>query len=597
VAAALEAAGAPALAPVRAALVPAPGAADKEIERMRRLFGILIAACILLITPSSGLAQTYIFQLQEQVVNVFWNADGSQSIDYVFVFKNDAYGPPIEFVDVGIPNENYNPDYVYADIDGEAAANIEESPYVTPGVAVDLGAKAIPAGETGRVHVFIGIVEKVLYPDSSDENYVSAVFAPNYFSSESVRGTTDMTVSFHLPPGVQPEEPRWHMTSDGWPEEPQTGFDQDGRITYTWRNPQASGSSFTSFGASFPAAYVPEYAIVRPEPFNFWKAAGEFVSGVSKWLLSVLTPLAGLYVLARLIGYSGKRRKLQYLPPKISIEGHGIKRGLTAVEAAILMEQPLDKILTMILFAVVKKGGAKVISKDPLELETIEPQPKGLHVYEQDFLRAFESKKVSTRRKVLQKMVVDLVDSLSHKMKGFSRKETVAYYREIMDKAWTQVEAAGTPEVKSQKFDEVMEWTMLDRNYDRRTRETFSGGPVFVPIWWSSYDPGFKPSSTTTATTTSGRSSGTSPSNTALPHLPGATFAASMVNSVQSFSAGVIGDVTEFTGRITQRTNPAPKSSGGSHRSGGGSSGGSSCACACACACAGCACACAGGGR
>jgi hypothetical protein len=204
---------------------------------------------------------------------------------------------------------------------------------------------------------------------------------------------------------------------------------------------------------------------------------------------------------------------------------------------------------------------------------------------------------MSTRRKVLQKMVVDLVNSLSHKMKGFSRKETVAYYREIMDKAWAQVEAAGKPEVKSQKFDEVLEWTMLDRNYDRRTRETFSGGPVFVPIWWSSYDPGFKPSSAAAGIPTSGRSSGTSPSNTALPHLPGADFAASVVNGVQNFSSGVIGDVTEFTGRITQRTNPVPKSSGGSSRSGGGSSGGSSCACACACACAGCACACAGGGR
>ena len=46
---------------------------------------------------------------------------------------------------------------------------------------------------------------------------------------------------------------------------------------------------------------------------------------------------------------------MQYMPPKIAIEGHGIKRGLTAVEAAILMEQPLDKVMTMILFGVVKK--------------------------------------------------------------------------------------------------------------------------------------------------------------------------------------------------------------------------------------------------
>jgi hypothetical protein len=563
---------------------------------MRRLFGILIAACILLIPPSSGLAQTYLFQLPEQVVNVFWNADGSQSIDYVFVIKNDIDGPPIEFVDVGIPNEHYNLDYVYADIDGEGISNIEESPYVVPGVAIDLGPKTILAGESGRVHVFIGIVEQVLYPDSTDENYASAVFAPSYFSTESVQGVTDMTVTFHLPPGVQPEEPRWHSSSDGWPEAPQTGLDQDGRITYTWHNPRASGSSSYSFGASFPAAYVPDYAIVRPEPFNIWKAAGEFASGAFQWLLSVLVPLAGLYVLARLVGYSGKRRKLQYLPPKISIEGHGIKRGLTAVEAAILMEQPLDKILTMILFSVIKKGAAKVVSKDPLKLEIIQSQPEGLRGYEEDFLRAFESKKATTQRKILQKMVVDLVDSLSHKMKGFSRKESVAYYREIMDKAWAQVEAAGTPEVKSQKFDEVMEWTMLDGNYERRTRQVFSSGPVFVPTWWSSYDPGFKPSAAAPVSTSGGRAGGASPGNPSLPQLPGATFAASMVNSVQNFSAGVIGDVSEFTGRITQRTNPVPVSSSSSSGSSGGG-GGSSCACACACACAGCACACAGGGR
>ena len=45
-----------------------------------------------------------------------------------------------------------------------------------------------------------------------------------------------------------------------------------------------------------------------------------------------------------------QRRKLQYLPPRIAIEGHGIKRGLTAVEAAILLGEPLDKVMTMILF-------------------------------------------------------------------------------------------------------------------------------------------------------------------------------------------------------------------------------------------------------
>ncbi|MFA7588308.1 MAG: amino acid permease, partial [Novosphingobium sp.] len=46
---------------------------------------------------------------------------------------------------------------------------------------------------------------------------------------------------------------------------------------------------------------------------------------------------------------SAKKLKLKYLPPKIAIEGHGIKRGLTSVEAAVLLEQPMDKILSMVL--------------------------------------------------------------------------------------------------------------------------------------------------------------------------------------------------------------------------------------------------------
>ena len=76
-------------------------------------------------------------------------------------------------------------------------------------------------------------------------------------------------------------------------------------------------------------------------------------------------------------------------------------------------------------------------------------------------------------------------------MKGFSRKETQQYYRTIIEKAWKQVETAETPEVKSEAYDKNLEWTMLDKEYDNRTREVFRTGPVFVPTWWGRYDPTF----------------------------------------------------------------------------------------------------------
>jgi hypothetical protein len=85
-------------------------------------------------------------------------------------------------------------------------------------------------------------------------------------------------------------------------------------------------------------------------------------------------------------------------------------------------------------------------------------------------------------------------------MKGFSRRETIDYYRNIMERAWQQVEQAATPEVKGQLFDQNLEWTMLDREYDDRTRRVFTG-PIFIPTWWGRYDPTWRGAPTTTIPT------------------------------------------------------------------------------------------------
>jgi len=57
------------------------------------------------------------------------------------------------------------------------------------------------------------------------------------------------------------------------------------------------------------------------------------------------------------------------------------------------------------------------------------------------------------RRKGLQTMTVNLVKSVTEKMKGFSQKETPGILQAINDKAWQQIENAGTPEIKSQMFE------------------------------------------------------------------------------------------------------------------------------------------------
>lgn len=566
-------------------------------QRFKNIFfaatGLLLVWAVLFATWDipPALAQDYYFNLVEETVHVYWNEDGTSSLEYTFVFRNDVGGGPIEFVDVGMPNASFQDSTISADVDGQPVAYVSRGEFQGdgPGVAIALGQRAIPPGGSGTVNLDVGVVNEVLYEDPGDDDYASAVFAPAYFDPDILSGPTLLTVVFHLPPGVQPDEPRWHESPAGFPDQPETALDGEGRVMYTWSGTVTMNESYT-FGASFPLAYVPATAIVEEPAFDF--------AGALSGIISICVPIGligGIFALIFGLGFIADRQsKLKYLPPKISIEGHGIKRGLTAIEAAILMEQPLDKVLTMILFAVIKKGAASVKTREPLELEIVDPLPDNLHEYEKEFLAAFREQHKGTRRKAMRQMMVNLVQSVAQKMKGFSRNETVAYYREIMNRAWAQVEAADTPEVKSQKYDEVMEWTMLDRKYEDRTREVFRTGPVYIPVWWPRYDPGFPRGGGTVASAppSGGQRTG---GGVNMPTLPGADFAGSIVTGVQTFAQNVVGNITDFTSSVTKTTNPPPPPT--TSRSSSSRGGGGGCACACACACAGCACACAGGGR
>jgi len=571
--------------------------------KLRLMASFLLVAMMFALTTSAQ-AQTYYFSLDEEIVNVYWNEDGTIAVDYIFAFSNSPSADPIDFVDVGMPNASFDWNSISADVDG-TPVGISSDFYGEGGYgfAVDLGSLAIQPGQSGQVHVNVGRISNMLYPDDDEpDTYVSGEYSPTWFGSQYVSGSTHVMVTFHLPAGVQPEEARYHPARGGWPcaSEPQAAYDQTDRITYTWDCPTADGHSQYTFGLSFPGVYVPPDAVVTTPPAPAFDL-GSTIGGIVAWFFSSFSTFAfcGCFGLIFVGGpiwaaINERRRKLQYLPPKISIEGHGIKRGLTAVEAAILMEQPLDKVMTMILFGVVKKNAAEVVKRDPLALKLSDPLPADLHEYEKDFLTAFTKPVLGDQRKNLQEMTVELVKVVGDKMKGFSRSETTTYYKSIMERAWAQIEAAGTPEVKGQLYEEALEWTMLDKQYDERTRRVFTG-PVLMPMWWGNYDPSYRPVSAGRGIAPKISVPGASISGGRV-SVPGAAFAASVVGNVQAFSSRILGDVGTFTSGITNRTNPLPKtSSGGGFKHGGGGGGGRSCACACACA--GCACACAGGGR
>jgi len=565
--------------------------------------------------PQTVSAQDYRFEVTAQEVEAYIEEDGTLSLWYLIEFQNNTGAAPIQYVDIGMPNSDYSMSVIDAELDGAAITTIEESPYVTYGFALNLGDRAIPAGQSGTVTIWIPGIENVLTPyDQGDlENYVNFQFSPNWFDAQSDKSThTEYRVTIILPPGVGDEEGR-RYNPVYWPGSSQPDdvgrTEAEDRVYYSWFTDNANVHTQYIFGVAFPEQYIPTEIIVTDTQVS----TEDVSSSTSPSLISSILNFFGgnlccfgfgLFFVA-IFGWTiyqgtigAKKRKMKYLPPKMKIEGHGIKRGLTAVEAAILLEQPMDKILTMILFGALRKEAAMVEQQDPLMLEVSDPLPEGLHAYEVDFLDAFKGPE-NKRRVALQRMMTNLVNSVSKKMKGFSRKETVAYYEDIMRRAWKMVEEAETPEVKSENYNQTLEWTMLDNEYQDRTRRTFTSGPVFVPVWWPRYSPVYR---RTLGRSFGGRSTATGKVSTgtggkiSMPTIPGANFAAGVIHGVTGMAAGVVGNLTSFTSGITTRTNPIPTASkSGSRGFRGGGGGGSSCACACACA--GCACACAGGGR
>ncbi len=540
----------------------------------------------ILLLPLGILAQTYSFTVDKNYSALYINEDGTCTVSYEIQFTCDSYADAIDIVDIGMPNEWYDLGSAQASIDGHALGTVRPSEYVHPGVEIPLSAYEIAPGETGTL-IFSINVQYMLFPDDEDDEYVSVKFSPTWYGSDYAHGTTELLVYFIFPPGVQPDEPRYHEAKFS-----DAAVDSSGRVWYLYRRSAASPSSQYIYGVSFPKEYVPEEAIVTetPHKFSFGEAIGSFFAGLLS-LIGGSCPciIIGFFIFLIVIGaINASKRKMKYLPPALSVEGVGIKRGLTAVESAILLELPLTKVATMILFGLIKKQSVKVKKEDPLLLELTKQQKPKLHDYEKDFLQAIDSKGAIVQKK-MRSTFINLIKAVNKKTKGFSRKKTRAYYRSILNRAWTEINEANTPALKSKVFDKNLEWLLMDDDYKSKMTDSFGNTHIIAPIWWSHYRPGFAARS---AGGGAAPAAGIKAPSISMPTLPGANFANSIVSGMEGFANKLVGNLSGFQTAVTKITNPPPvssRSSGGWSSSGGG--------CACACACAGCACACAGGGR
>lgn len=543
--------------------------------KKKYVISALLTLLLALFLPAA--AADYYFKVNDLKAVLTVRPDSMVEIRYTITFSPEAGSHPVDIVDIGMPNENYDIGTARASIAGSELTDIRNSEYVKPGVEVHLGGSEIRPGQTGTLEFSIQAAN-MIYADSDDSRFASLQFKTTWYDGKYVSGNTErIEVQFNLPPGTRPEEVKYHVFGRSGYQPSETSYQND-RVVYVWRWLSQPASVPYAAGASFRKNLVA--SVYSPPRLSVLKALVALFFAFFGFVFT-LSPLWIIVLIIFFAVRSNRRRMKQYLPPRIGIESGGIKRGLTPPEAALLQELPLPQVLLLVVFGLLKKETLSIKEIAPRDFRFYYQKKEGWEhqEYETAFIAAIDGEN-RLNKTTLRKMFTDMIAALQKKMAGFSRRETNMYYLSIMNKAWEQVKSSPREKLP-EELAASLEWLALDPEYEKKL-DTYTSDAVFIPggrNYWYSYFP----------RRTAGTGGGAVPGKSYGQTVSGA--ASRFVQSLQVFSGALLGQSAAFTSAITQVTNPPPVASS----SGSGSHGGSSCACACACA--GCACACAGGGR
>ncbi len=610
----------------------------------RRQFVAVIAAFTLFVlTVAPVFAQAYNFSVSEMRLQTFIQPDASATLEYDITFANSSLGRPIDIVDIGTPHDNYDLSNMSASMNGVELTDIRPSEFVDPGVEIHLQGQTIPPGGQGTLH-FEFVMPDMVFQDTTNDEFASFRISPTFFDKDFVAGSTDVWILVHMLPEITSEE----MLFQNVPFTDKVIFEEHPVAVWRWPDGQATGPKLV--GVSFPkrgmnriieqstlelaiewlednpgAHLVLGILAVGLFAVTFFRFSGG--TGISVfvllavglgWLLisrtgSILLVLPATTVLFGVNEWQLSRRKERYLPAIAQVEGGGIKRGLTAPEAAVILELPLNKILTLIIFGLMEKGVLRQVEDTPLKVE-VSPEfqfvnlkaekrkQRRLHIaeelgivmrtYEHPFLDLIEEAgdKPVHENDFGQPMKV-LIETTADRLKGFDLSDTQDYYRRIIRRALNEAKRIGEIPERERYIDRHLQWLLLDEEYPTIFPRR---GYHYRPIWirpFASSDRMGAPSIP---------SAGAQPGRTSLGDVA-ASFAGWTENTMGDLASSIApgslqiegpGGIANLSG-ADKVTGDIFKSLASS--SGGSSGGGGSCACACAgCACA---CACAGGGR
>jgi hypothetical protein len=545
------------------------------VRHTRFIFIILLALTVTSSLAHSVNAQNIVYSVNHEWAQIFINQDGA--IDLIYNITLTCSSGTIHGFYVGQPKQDFSfsPNQAAADQDGNSLQVTDASSGSNYRVDVTLN-QPLTAGQSVWFTVTTNVAG-MIYNDTQNPGNFGMQFAPQWTDVP----INDARLQIVLPPGVTTSDVKtlpdkfWNSTST-----------VEGNLAVFWQIPVIQINQQYPIGVSFPSRYMPNY--------NPGTSSGGGGLNLGPLLpLLVFFPIFIIFIIGIIILNA---RKSGYASPKLSMESLGIRRGFTAVEASYIMDLKPPQLVTEILYSLLQKRAVWAEATKPsLKLRVLAPYENKigttenpLRYYEIDFLAALKADSTLDEAK-LAHTVMSLRDTVEEKLRGYSRKDTVDYYRKIVTQAWTQVEQAGTVELASNAYNEQLLWLLLDPNQRTRTETVFRDRIIQPdPLWfwwWYGYTT-YHPHPTYTPNINVPTQSAKPPA------IPGADFANNIATAVEGTSSNIVLNLEKFANSILP---PAPKASHEPARHG------ASCvcachACACACACVSCACACAGGG-
>jgi hypothetical protein len=232
--------------------------------------------------------------------------------------------------------------------------------------------------------------------------------------------------------------------------------------------------------------------------FRFTRGAGKlifFLLSLGFIGLSLAVPASILFapvllIILLVLTLRGRESAPQpYQAALATVEGGGIKRGLTAAEAAVIMDLPLKNVLAIVIIGLLKKGILVQTPNQPLTVVLSEPyilrnrsrdlrsvamdrrmvaqnQNVVLHSYEEPFLQHIEAHRGEPLRETnFAPPLKTFIRHVARRIQGFNLPETKAYYQQHLGRARHDV-ALTDHDLTSQRVrHHHLEWLFLDEEF------------------------------------------------------------------------------------------------------------------------------------